>query len=305
MDVFDAKNISPMLLGERKEPFDNEDYIYELKLDGMRCLIYLGENSTVIKNRKNRDITLTFPELSDLHKAVTEKCILDGELVFTRDGKPDFFALQSRSFMTDHFKIKLKAKSSSISFVAFDIVYYKDKMITSLPLMDRKQILQNTVKENERISVSRFISTRGVEFFRLAKQQGLEGIVAKRKDSKYLCGKRSNDWLKIKVMFEEDFIICGYRLKNGEVKELVLCKYDNTSTLVLQKIIAFNLSREIESKLKEASKSAPLFDIKNIEWIELKLVCTVSYLEITKNGSMRQPFFKGLRDDVDVTECRI
>lgn len=305
MDVFDTKNITPMLLTENKEPFDDENFIYELKLDGMRCLLYAGEKSTILVNRRNKDITCLFPELSNLHEFVNSKCILDGELVFIRNGKPDFFALQSRSIMTDPFKVKLKAKSNPVCFVAFDIIYYKDEMITNLPLMERKQLLQKTVRENERISVSRYISTRGIEFFQLAKQQELEGIVAKRKDSKYYCDKRTNQWVKIKSFFEEDFIICGYRSRNGNVRDLVLCKYDNANTLVLQKVISFNLSREIERKLKQAKKSAPLFNIENIEWIEPKFVCTLTYLQKTKNGSMRQPFFKGLRDDIDTTECRI
>lgn len=103
-DLFEDKNISPMLLYET-QPFDDENYIYELKLDGIRCLAYIESKSVVLQNKRHKDVTAIYPELSQMNKCVKRRVILDGELVvLNKDGKPDFYALQRRSLMTDSFK---------------------------------------------------------------------------------------------------------------------------------------------------------------------------------------------------------
>ncbi len=127
-DLFEDKNISPMLLYEAKEPFDDKDYIYELKLDGIRCLAYIASHSVVLQNKRYKNVTEICPELSQMDKCVKKKVILDGELVCLTDGKPDFYALQTRSLMQDPFKIKLVSNKSPYSF-AFSISYTTtDKM---------------------------------------------------------------------------------------------------------------------------------------------------------------------------------
>ena len=107
-DLFHDKNISPMLLNEVKEPFDDKDYLYELKLDGIRCIAYLGKD-VVLQNKRFKDVSAIYPELSDMSRCVKKNTVLDGELVVLTDGKPDFYALQKRSLMTDKFRIKLAA----------------------------------------------------------------------------------------------------------------------------------------------------------------------------------------------------
>ena len=104
-DLFDEKNISPMLLYET-QPFDDKDYIYELKLDGIRCLAYIDAKSVNLRNKRNKDVTAIYPELAEMNKCVKKRVILDGELVvLDKDGKPDFYALQRRSLMADSFTI--------------------------------------------------------------------------------------------------------------------------------------------------------------------------------------------------------
>ena len=102
-DLFEEKEISPMLLGEEKEPFDDREYIYELKLDGIRCIAYLEKGKATLRNKRNKDVTDIYPELSEIWRTANQRCILDGELVAFTDGKPDFYALQKRSLMTDSF----------------------------------------------------------------------------------------------------------------------------------------------------------------------------------------------------------
>ena len=222
-DLFEEKEISPMLLGEEKESFDDPDYIYELKLDGIRCIAYLEKGKATLRNKRNKDVTDIYPELSEIWRTANKRCILDGELVAFTDGKPDFYALQKRSLMTDGFRIGIAAKRNPVQFVAYDILYVGKKRITDKTQEERKKILSDTVRDGENLSVSRWIEGKGKDFFALTKRQGLEGIVAKRKDGKYHIGKRTHDWIKIKVMQDEDLLICGYQPdENGDVKDLVL-----------------------------------------------------------------------------------
>ncbi|MCM1296784.1 MAG: hypothetical protein NC311_14700, partial [Muribaculaceae bacterium] len=184
-DLFKDKNISPMLLHEVKEPFDDKDYIHELKLDGIRCIAYIEPKSVTLQNKRFKDVTNIYPELADMCKCVKKRVILDGELVALSDGKPDFYALQRRSLMGDSFKISLAAKRKLVQFVAYDILYYDGKDLTDKPLMERKAILEKAVTEGHNLSISRFIEEKGIAFFELAKKENLEGIVSKKKDGLY------------------------------------------------------------------------------------------------------------------------
>lgn len=193
-----------MLLNEVKEPFDDENYIYELKLDGIRCLAYLEPKSVTLQNKRFKDLTPIYPELTEICRCVKKRVILDGELVALTDGKPDFYALQKRSLMTDSFKISLSANKNPVQFVAYDILYYDGKDLTEKLLIERKEILSKEVKEGCNLSISRWIEKNGTAFFELAKKENLEGIVAKKKNGLYFIGKRTSEWIKIKVMQDED-----------------------------------------------------------------------------------------------------
>ena len=158
---------------------------------------------------------------------------MDGELVVLQDGKPNFYALQKLSLMGNTFRISLSEKSNPVQFVAYDILYYIGKDLTDLPLMERKKYLSEKVTEGYYFSVSRYIEREGKAFFELTKREGLEGIVAKRKDGKYHIGKRTRDWLKIKVMQDEDLLICGYQPDDeGKVKDLILGYFDEEGKLL-------------------------------------------------------------------------
>lgn len=149
--------------------------------------------------------------------------MLDGALVVLKDGKPDFYALSKRALCGDEFKIRLAARKNPGQFVAFDIFYYNGKDLTGLPLMKRKEILFNAVTDGHNLGISRFIEKEGKAFFNLAKKGNLEGVVAKKKDSLYRIGKRTRDWLKIKVMQDEDLLVCGYTTDDNEdVKDVIL-----------------------------------------------------------------------------------
>ncbi len=301
-DLFEDKNISPMLLHEFKEPFDDEEYIYELKLDGIRCIAYIDTNSVVLQNKRFKDLTEIYPELSEVNKCVKKKVILDGELVVLTDGKPDFYALQKRSLMGDKFKRSLAARKKPVQFVAYDILYSDSKVLTDRPLMERKEILSKEIAEKNNLSISRYIEKDGIAFFNLAKQEELEGIVAKKKDGKYHIGKRTHDWIKIKVMQDEDLIILGYQPDDeGNVKDLILGYYDEKDKLQCRGKVYLGISKEEKKVILEYAKrnkvTKPWFEkYKEAIWIKPELIGTAHFMHETENGGMRQPVWKGLRE---------
>ena len=195
MDLFDDRNASPMLLIETS-PFDSENHIFELKLDGIRSLAYIDKNLTELRNKRNKILNDVYPELNKIHLSVKDKCILDGELIVLKDGRPDFFEVQKRSLMTDKFRIKLSSENHPVVFLAYDILYHKNKSLLDVSLLERKKILKRIVKESKFIAISRYIEDLGIDFYNVIAEQELEGVVAKRKDSIYQMGKRSKHWVK-------------------------------------------------------------------------------------------------------------
>lgn len=310
MDLFESKDIKPMLIGEMQEAFDSPDYIYELKLDGERCIAYLDKDATELRNKRNIKMLVKVPELSTIHKQVKHRCILDGELIVIKDGKPNFYEIQRRSLMSNSFKIQLASSKLPASFTAFDILYYDDHQVTDLPLMERKKLLEKSIMENERLAISRYIEKQGIKFYQLAKQNQLEGIVAKRKGSKYYLDKRTKDWIKIKNLQDDDFVVCGYILKGGGVISIVLGQY-SSKELVYKGHVTLGISTGDFQLIKSTPEinTQPFNKLPsgndNAVWIEPRLVCIVKFMMKTGNGSLRQPVFKGLRDDKSPIDCTV
>lgn len=135
---------------------------------------------------------------------------MDGELIVMSEGRVDFEAVQSRALKSTPDKVALASRMHPASFVAFDILHYAGRDLIDDPLLDRKAVLAQAVRENGMAAISRYTENNGRAFFELAKAQGLEGIVAKRKTSLYHPGKVTKDWLKIKNLIDEGFVACGY-----------------------------------------------------------------------------------------------
>ena len=313
MNEFADKRVKPMLIGADAEAFDDPAYLYELKWDGERCVAYLdpAAGTTELINKRDLKMLPKVPELAALHKQVKKRCILDGELMVLKDGKPSFFEIQRRSLMSNKFRIVLAAKQYPASFVAFDILYLQEDSLMHLPLTERKAKLEKTVRENERLAVSRFVEGKGVEFYKLAEAKELEGIVAKRMDSRYVPGKRTKDWVKIKNLQDDDFVVCGYIYKEQNVTSLVLGQYDGGALVYEGHVTTGVNGRPFEEILRQPRLKIPPMDApaghgnEEAVWIEPKLVCTVNYMEKTPSGGLRQPVFKGLRDDKVPQECTI
>ena len=306
-DLFECEGIKPMLIGAEGNAFDSPDYLYELKLDGERCLAYLDPNSVDLRNKRNIKMLPKVPELKDIHKQVRCRCILDGELAIIHNGKPDFFMIQRRSMMTDPLKIQVDSQLHPACFTAFDILYYDNHPVTNLPLVERKKLLNRVLSmETARLAVSRHIETHGIAFYQLAEQQELEGIVAKRKDSKYYFDKRTKDWIKCKYLKDSDYVICGYVRKSGSMTSIVLGQYRGNQ-LIYKGHVSLGISSESYQRILSIPHTKNPFpdwnENENTVWIQPSLVCTVKYMMKTESGSLRQPVFKGLRNDKLPSEC--
>lgn len=305
MDLFLERSASPMLIAQQMEAFDSTDWIYELKMDGFRCLAYVDRDSVDFRNKRNMQMLFRFPELRDVYRNVGEKCILDGEVVTLVDGVPDFYRLQKRTLLSDRFKIELESKKHPASFVAFDCIYKDGQELVWKPLMERKRILSQLVRENPRIAVSRYIEAEGRALYRAADEKKLEGVVAKRKESIYLMGRRTKDWIKFKRMADEEFIAAGYIQKGAYTFSLVLAKYQK-GAMVYQGHVTSGVTAADIAELS-ATEKCP-FQIlpagnENAVWVKPGRVCVVEYMPNTQNA-LRQPVFKGYRDDVQPADVR-
>lgn len=309
MDMFEVKDIAPMLIGAEEAAFDDEEYIYELKLDGVRCIVYADGEYLEIRNKRNVRLLPKFPELNGIQKQIKKKCILDGELYIFKDGRTDFSEIQRRALMNGgSFKTELLAKKLPASFTAFDVLYCDGEDITKKPLMERKKILDKLIRENDRITISRYIENDGIALYNLTKEKDLEGIVAKKKDSKYFFGKRTKEWIKCKNMIEIDYVITGYIHKDNNMVSLVLGLYDGKK-LIYKGHATLGASLSYVRDHSKVAGGCPFNEIpegnERANWIQPHLVGTVKFMEFTASGGMRQPVFKGYRDDKKPIDCTI
>ncbi|MDD6468120.1 MAG: RNA ligase family protein [Erysipelotrichaceae bacterium] len=271
--------------------------MYELKMDGIRCLIYIENQTVDIRNKRNVKLLPKFPEMKHVFQQVTCDCILDGELYYFHQGTIDFSIVQKRALLNDPFKIQLASQNTPITFTAFDILYYQNTEIIHLPLLERKQILSKCIKETNHFNVSRYISTFGISLFQQTVKQNLEGVVAKKKNSLYHPNTRTTQWIKIKHLLDDDFVVVGYLEKEQGI-HLVLAQCSNQQLIYIGQVLTS------KTKLPTFHKSTKtLFDIKNVIWINPYLVCRVKFMQRFESGSLRQPIFVDFIYDKDWKEC--
>lgn len=305
MDIFDGRSASPMLIAEQMKPFDDSNWIYELKLDGFRCLAYIDEGMVDLRNKRNMRMLPKFPELKDIWKNTKGRCILDGEIVVLVNSVPDFYRLQKRTLLTDKFKIDMEQYRYPAAFVAFDCLYADSKELQWTTLMERKKVLSDLIVESPRLAISRYVEQSGIALYQLADESKLEGVVAKRKGSFYLMGKRSKDWVKFKRMADEDFVVAGYIPKGKHIYSLVIAKYKK-DMLVYKGHVTAGVTRETVGVLEVTNQNpfaiVPMLK-EDVVWVRPNRVCVVEYMP-NLNQALRQPVFKGMRDDVVAEEVQ-
>ena len=295
MNVFKDKNIKPMLLYEENKPFNDEKYLFEMKFDGIRALIYVSPKEIVIKNRKGFVVNDTFPELLEIQKYVNKECIFDGEIVLMQDNKPSFSKLQERALLKNKKRIEYFKDNFPVTFVCFDILY-ENKDLMDLPLLKRKEILSK-YDDNDLFVKSRVVDTKGKELFKFIKKNNLEGIVAKLKTSEYIPGIRTKEWIKIKNVLMEDFYICGYK-DGDDVISVLLGEKVGKKYRFVSKVVVGKKRKDYELIMScSESKNYLDVDFDEYKFIKPKYKCTIEFLERTNSNRLRHPVFRGIRTD--------
>jgi bifunctional non-homologous end joining protein LigD len=306
--------LEPMLPSLTNRAFSHPDWVFEPKLDGYRILAFIQEGSVQLCSRRGIDSSAQFPWLVEALRRQPWNMVLDGELVaFDEQGKPSFQALQNRA--ADH--------NVDIRFYVFDIVWADGYDVRKVGLLDRKRLLDMMLVPSERVRPVEWVEEDGETLFQASIELGLEGIVAKQKDSVYESGRRSTHWLKMKNVQTDDFIIGGYTAglggrsatlgslllgtkQNGKLQYVghVGTGFDDQTLLsVLQRLEPLRTDTSPFENTVPGKGRWSKKDRGEPRWVEPKLVAEVKFAEITRDGILRAPVFLRLRDDLDPSDA--
>ena len=315
--------IHPMLATAVEEAFDDPSWLFEIKWDGYRAVAFIKDGILKLVSRNQNDLTGQYPELRDLPKFVkAERAVVDGEIVALDDeGRPSFSLMQQRTgFRADGHR-GARREGVRVIYYAFDLIYADGYDLRRVDLEERKSALRSLIENSPIVHFSDHYPEKGLELFAAAKERGLEGIVAKRRNSCYE-EKRSREWLKIKITQRQECVIGGYADPEGSRKyfgSLVLGLYDKKDRLIHvgQAGTGFD-----ERKLKDIfdrlqsieTKTNPFFGeiggLRRVHFVRPALVAEIKFTEWTHETAeggvkLRAPVFMGLRTDKSAKECRL
>ena len=302
--------LKPMLATLVDTPFDEQGWLYEVKWDGYRAIVYLKNGEVDMRSRNDKSFDEKFYSIHQSLKQWKINAIIDGEIIIATDkGISNFSKLQSWRSEAD----------GELVFYIFDILWLEGDDLTQLPLASRKDILKKINPSIKNVRLSESFDTGATEFFEVAKEINLEGIIAKKVDSKYFPGQRSKEWLKIKTGKRQEVVIGGYTNNEGSNKPfsaLLVGVHENGKLRYSGKIgtgFSQKLQKEMMQQFKEIIiKKCPFDSEPDINkpsrfrpnppnatatWLSPNLVCEVSYAEMTSDGVMRHPSFEGMRED--------
>lgn len=291
--------IKPMLASPSDAPFDDTDWIFEIKWDGYRAVTEIKDNSVDFYSRNGIDFSERFPIIYNALQKIKHTCILDGEIVLLNSkGRPDFQMLQNYENNLDHLLV----------YYVFDLLQLDGKNMKNLPLVDRKIILKKLLGKNSIIHYCEHVDTNGVEFLKQVKEKGLEGIIAKQKESEYITGRRTKQWLKMKNIQSTEVVIVGYTAPKGQRKHfgsLVLANkkgkgwiyrghagtgFSDENLKALRKIM-----KPLETDRSPFKEKVSVNG--EVTWLKPKLVADIAFRELTTDKVFRHPVFLRLRDD--------
>ncbi len=301
--------IEPMLSGSANKPPIGDDYIHEVKWDGIRALISLDDGVIRIRSRNQNDITKQFPELNTA--AFRANCgLFDAEIVcLDKKGKPEFKRVINRLMSSGDNTIEKLSKSNPVYCYVFDCLYLDGRSLINEPLSKRKEWLKDAIKKDTPYRISEFVED-GQSLFEAAREHNLEGIMAKDKNSKYLPGKRSDAWLKVKIRNTRECVIIGYNEGKGNRSNafggLHIAELENGKLVYRGKVgtgftdAAIKDIFKMIKKLKETDKPVPnkVLDEKTSLWVEPKLFVEVTFASFTPDKIFREPVFVRLRPDL-------
>lgn len=309
-------SVKPMLATLVNAPFDDNEWLFEVKWDGYRTIAIIDNGKVGLFSRNGKSFTEKYYPLTESLGKVKFRAVFDSEIVVLNSkGVSDFGALQNW---------RSEADGDLVMYV-FDLLWYEGSNLMKIPLEQRYSVLKNIFPEgDDRIRISEIFPANGKEFFNVASQLGLEGIIAKRADSTYSPGNRSKSWLKIKVHKRQEVVIGGYTINDGTDKlfsSLLLGVYDKGKLKYAGKVgTGFNDKgqREMMKQFKQIETADCPFDLEpdvnqpsrfrpnppraKAVWLKPELVCEVTYTEITGDGVFRHPSFQGMRSDKKATD---
>jgi DNA ligase D-like protein (predicted polymerase)/DNA ligase D-like protein (predicted ligase)/DNA ligase D-like protein (predicted 3'-phosphoesterase) len=310
--------IAPMLAQARAGLVDSAEYLYEVKWDGIRALISIDEGAMTIRSRSGRDITGLFPELQEsLEAFMVTNGLFDAEIVCLRpDGTPSFEETVKRlRHLAESAINRARVRHPAVCYL-FDCIYLDGRPLINEPLVRRREWMADALRPDSPMRVSEAVD-EGTDLFNAAMELGLEGVMAKRRDSPYLPGKRTDFWLKIKARQTRECIIIGYTRGKGNRRNgfgaLHLACYDGDELRYLGKAGTGLDEPEMVRLMDEMSrvphtkrpiKERPPDDAAT-SWIEPQLVCEVQYASRTSTGSLREPVYMRLRPDYAPRDCRM
>jgi len=313
-------SIQPMLASVVEKPFDDPDWLFEIKWDGYRAIAFIHNGAVRLVSRNQNDLTPRYPEVRELTKFVSAKtAILDGEVVvLDEQGRSSFSLMQQRTGIRSHGRQAAPRSELPVLYYAFDLLYLDSYDLRRVALEERKRVLKELLAAGEIVRYSDHYAGQGVALFDAAKQKGLEGILAKRRSSSYE-ERRSREWLKIKITQTIDCVMGGYTDPEGTRQyfgSLVLGLYDEKKKLIHvgQAGTGFDQAalKEISEILKPIETSKNPFtgpvEARNVHWVKPLLVAEVKFSEWTHETNegglkLRAPVFMGLREDKDPEDC--
>lgn len=303
--------IEPMLSGSADVPPTGDNYLHEIKWDGIRALIALEDGQVRIRSRNQNEITKQFPELTVADKSFRATCgLFDAEIVcLDKSGKADFKKVIHRLMSTGETSIQKSVKTSPAYCYIFDCLYMDGRNLINEPLEKRREWLKDAIKSDTPYRISEVVED-GNALFEAAREHQLEGIISKERTGKYLPGKRSDSWLKIKVRNTRECVILGYNPGKGDrsttfgglhIAERVGDKliYRGKVGSGFDDATLKEVFKEIKA-LKEIKKPIPdkVMDEKISKWIEPALIAEINFSMITKDNQFREPVFVRLRPDL-------
>ncbi len=299
-----ADYIKPTMAYTREHPFNDDEWIFEIKWDGYRAIAEVSKKNIKFYSRNGLSFERLYPVIAEELKKIKEDVVLDGEVVvLDKNDRPSFQKLQHYS----------ENRSLPLVYYVFDCLQYKGKDITDLPLLERKRIAAQVLPESNVLKYSDHVASDGKAFFENAVKLGLEGIIAKRAESKYAAGRRTYDWLKIKNHNTQEAVIAGYTEPRGSRRyfgALVLGMYEkgklkyigHTGTGFTDKVLkdVYNTLQPDVRKTSPFEKKVPIN--APVTWVDPVHVCAIKYTEVTEEGILRHPVFMGLRIDKKAKE---
>ncbi|SDM00260.1 bifunctional non-homologous end joining protein LigD [Nonomuraea maritima] len=297
------------------------EWAVEMKWDGVRALVYVEDGAVRLLSRNGRDVTPAYPELQLMASATNRRAaVLDGEVVaFDEAGRPSFEALQPRMHQRHQAAVAHLVRTVPVTFMAFDILHLDNESTIALPYTERRGLLESTLTPGYRWQVPVWFSGHAEQAFDASRQLGLEGVVCKRMNSPYRPGRRSPDWTKVKNVSAVEVVIGGWKpgggRRSGLIGSLLLGAYDPAGRLRYVGHVGTGFTqamlRDLGELVAPLERREPPFDepvprehARDARWVEPRLVGEVQYAEVTSDGRLRHPSWRGLRPDREPSEAR-